>query len=133
MRNGCDLVNYEVAPGRTSSSAKLGIRRSFGELRLGFGCERVRPRRLRGCRCLEVVVLEYKRSMRKALPVAGLGNCSFGVQTQYAEDSSSGRPGKLLFWSTNVVRGMLFQWLGWETALLEYKLSTRNALLVAGP
>ena len=24
--NGCDLVNYEVAPGRTSSSAKSGIR-----------------------------------------------------------------------------------------------------------
>ena len=25
--NGCDLVNYEVAPGRTSSSLKWGIRR----------------------------------------------------------------------------------------------------------
>ena len=36
---------------------------------------------------------------------------------------------KLLFGSTNVIRGMLFQWLGWAIARLEYKLSTRNALL----
>ena len=45
---------------------------------------------------------------RNALPAAGLGNCSFGVQAQY-------------------------EWLGWQTAPLEYKLSTRNAPLVAGP
>ena len=27
--NGCDLVKYEVAPGRTSSSTKFGIRGQF--------------------------------------------------------------------------------------------------------
>ena len=87
------------------------------------------PRKLRACRCLEVVVLGYKRSTQ----MAGLGNCSFGVQTQYAERSSSGRAWKLRFWSTNSVRGTLFQRPGLETALLEYKLSTRNAFQVAGP
>ena len=64
--------------------------------------------------------------------MAGLGYCSFGVQTQYAEGSSSGLSTKLLFWSTNSARGTLFQWQGLETALLEYKLSTQNALPVAG-
>ena len=47
--------------------------------------------------------------------MAGLGNCSFGVQTQYA--------------------GRLFQRTGLETALFQthlHKLSTRNALPAAG-
>ena len=104
---------------------------------MGFGCEWVRLRKLRACLCLEIVVLEYNGSMRKALPVAGLGNYSFGVQAQYAERSSSdrawnllfcntfqytersssGRAWKLLFWSTNSVRRTLFhrKLLLWNT------------------
>ena len=82
---------------------------------------------------LETALLEYKLSTRNTHPVAGLGYCSFGVQTQYAEGSSSGLSSKLLFWSTNSARGTLFQWQGLETArLLEYKLSTRNTHPVAG-
>ena len=37
------------------------------------------------------------------------------------------------FWSTNSVRGTLFQRPGLQSALLEYKPSARNALLGAGP
>ena len=82
---------------------------------------------------METALLEYKLSTRNALPAAGLGNCSLGVETQYAECFFRGRALKLLFGSTKVVRGMLFQWLGWEAALLEDKRSTQNALSVAGP
>ena len=83
------------------------------------------------------------------------------MPTQYVECSSSGRAFKMLFWSANSVRGMLFRWLGQESTLLflgvhsvggmlfvvagpskcsffvkllfECKVSTRNALPVAGP
>ena len=77
---------------------------------------------------LESAILEYKLSPRNALPVAGPSKCFLGVQTQYAERSSSGRAPKVLFWSKNSVRGTFFRWPGLETTLLEYKLSTRNAL-----
>ena len=86
--NGCDLVHYEVA----------------GVSKLLFWSTNV----VCGWLGLETALLEYKLSTRIALPAAGLGNCSFGVQTQYAERSSSGRAWKLLFRSRNSIRGLLF-------------------------
>ena len=68
---------------------------------------------------LDTALLEYKLNTRKALPVACPPNCSFGVQTQHGERSSSGRALKRLFWSTNSVRKTLFQWPGLETAFLD--------------
>ena len=56
---------------------------------------------------LQNAVFEYKCRTQNALRVVGPPKCCFGVQTQYAEHSSSGGASKMLIASTNAVRGTL--------------------------